>query len=372
MIELRSDTFTLPTDDMRRAMITAALGDDVYGEDPTTAELERRAAEQIGQEAACLMPSGTMANLCALLAHAPRGSAVLAGHLSDIHHFEAGGISVLGGAVLRPVRNLPDGTLDPDELRAELSLDRSDPQFALPSTICLETTHNMCGGVPLEIGYLKAVRGLTDRESLALHLDGARVFNAALALGVPVSDIGREAHSVQFCLSKGLGAPIGSVVAGSTGFVDRVRRLRKLLGGGMRQTGVLAAAGLVALDTAEERLTADHRHARRFAELISAAPGVEVLAPPRTNIVFFRVFDGGCHDRFLLRCERRGVAVAELGARRVRAVFHHGVSGADVEAAAAVVAAVVAELGDQADRADGMLGDAGGDTGEQVPASSPG
>lgn len=341
MIELRSDTFTLPTDGMRQAMVMAALGDDVYNEDPTAAELERRAAELVGQEAACFMPSGTMANLCAVLAHAPRGSAVLAGHLSDIYHFEAGGLSVLGGTALRPVRNLPDGTLDPDELQAELALDRTDPQFPLPAVVCLETTHNMCGGVPLEIGYLKTMRGLADHESLALHVDGARMFNAAVELGVPVSDIGREAHSLQFCLSKGLGAPIGSVVAGSAAFVDRVRRLRKLLGGGMRQVGMLAAAGLVALGTADERLPADHRHARRFAELISVVPGVELLAPPRTNIVFFRIFDGACHDRFLALCEQNGLSAAELGERRVRAVFHHGVSGEDVETAVAAVRTAV-------------------------------
>ena len=268
MIELRSDTFTLPSPAMWRAMTSAELGDDVYGEDPTVRRLEERAAELVGQEAALFVPSGTMANLCAVLAQADRGRAVIAGDRSDLYYFEAGGPSVLGGVVLRGVPNLPDGTLDPAAVRGELALDRTDPQFAVPALLCVETAHNMCGGVPLSVDHLKQTRVLADEHGVGLHIDGARVFNAAVALAVSASEIGGLGHSVQFCLSKGLGAPVGSILAASVDTVERATRLRKLLGGGMRQAGVLAAAGLLALTDVEERMADDHANAAEFARLL--------------------------------------------------------------------------------------------------------
>ncbi|MDQ4021082.1 MAG: aminotransferase class I/II-fold pyridoxal phosphate-dependent enzyme [Actinomycetota bacterium] len=344
MIELRSDTFTMPTPQMLEAMTTAELGDDVYGEDPTVARLETRAAELVGQQAACFVPSGTMANLCAILAQVDRGRAVIAGDRSDLYYFEAGGPSVLGGVVLRPVRNLPDGTLEPQRLMEELTLDRSDAQFAIPAMLCVETTHNMCGGVPLAVEYLKQIRATADEHGVLLHVDGARIFNAAIAMNVPASQIGGLADSVQFCLSKGLGAPVGSIVAASTEIIDQARRVRKMLGGGMRQVGVLAAAGLLALERIDDRLAADHQHARAFAESI-AEGGVRVLNdPPAANVVFFRIGNGTRHAEFLRHCAAQGVAALELDPGRVRVVFHNGVSTEDAVVAADVVrrAAVLA------------------------------
>ncbi|GIJ24297.1 GntG family PLP-dependent aldolase [Micromonospora lutea] len=338
MIELRSDTFTVPDARMRQAVAEAAVGDDVYGEDPTVRALEQRAAELTGQPAALFVPSGTMANLCAVMAQAARGRAVIVGDRSDLYLFEAGGPSVLGATVLRPVPNLPDGTLDPGRLAAELALDRKDPQFALPALLCVENTHNMAGGVPLELDYLKHLRDLTTEHGLRLHLDGARVFNAAVALGVPVREITGFADSVQFCLSKGLGAPVGSILAGSVGMIEQAHRIRKMLGGGMRQAGLLAAAGLLALDDVEPRLRRDHQHAATFAAQVEDCDALELRhGAPRTNIVFFRVVGVDSHASFLRHCADGGVGLLELEAGWVRAVFHGGVSGPDAQRAATVV-----------------------------------
>ena len=344
MIELRSDTFTLPTARMRRAMADAEVGDDVYGEDPTVRRLEERAADLMGHQAALFLPSGTMANLCAVMAQAGRGSAVLAGDRSDLYHFEAGGPAVLAGVALRPVPNLPDGTLHTQALAGELTLDRTDPQFSIPALLCLETTHQMCGGVPLDPDYLLRTRDLAARHGVALHLDGARILNAAVALGVPARDVAGHADSVQFCLSKGLGAPVGSILAASHEVIDRARRVRKLLGGGMRQAGVLAAAGLVALEDVPERLQRDHDLARRFAALVGQSPDVECRdGGPRTNIVFLRVPGLADHAGFVRRCAEVGVLLLELEPGWVRAAFHGGVHPGDIVRAADAVGRAAAE-----------------------------
>jgi threonine aldolase len=206
----------------------------------------------------------------------------------------------------------------------------------------------MCGGVPLEIDYLKIVAEQVHEHGAALHIDGARIFNAALALGVPASEIGRHGDSVQFCLSKGLGAPVGSIIASTAAKIESARRIRKMLGGGMRQAGILAAAGLVALETADERLQRDHENARMFSELLDDVDGVEMLGRPKTNIVYFQVLDSTRHDEFLAHCARSGLAIAELGARRVRAVFHHGVNATDVRTAARIVRLCVEQLSESA------------------------
>ncbi|WP_367127899.1 low-specificity L-threonine aldolase [Saccharothrix sp. HUAS TT1] len=342
MIELRSDTFTLPTPDMLKAMVDAPLGDDVYGEDPTVRGLEELAAEVFGKQAACLTPSGTMANLTAIMAHAPRGAKVLVGDESDIHIYEAGGASVLGGVVYEPVRTAADGTLALDDLARGFPDDPDDPQFALPALICLENTHNRAGGKVLPLDYLARVRRFADERGVAVHLDGARVFNAAVASDVPVARIAEHVDSVQFCLSKGLGAPIGSIVVGSAEFITRARRLRKMLGGGMRQAGVIAAAGILAI-TAADRLAEDHANARRLAEGLAEVDGVEVdPAAVQTNIVMFRVTDRRfTWQSFVASAAAEGLAVGELGHGRIRAVTHSGVSAADVDRAVAVVRDVV-------------------------------
>ncbi|MEV6813964.1 GntG family PLP-dependent aldolase [Micromonospora sp. NPDC051296] len=341
MIELRSDTFTLPTGRMRQAIVEAPLGDDIYGEDPTVARLEHLAAERLGKAAACLMPSGTMANLAAQMAHCPRGSKVVVGAESDIYLYEAGGASVCGGLTYAPVPNLPDGRLDQEALHAEFAIDHTDPQLALPALLCLENTQNRCGGAVLPLSYLELMRTFASEHGVRLHLDGARVFNAAVALGVPVAAIAEYADSVQFCLSKGLGAPIGSVVAGGEAFIGRVRRVRKLLGGSMRQAGIVAAAGIVALDEMVDRLAEDHAHAAQLARELADVPGVEVGPFPQTNIVMFRLTDGDVRS-FLTAAAARGLSLAELGRGRIRAVTHHGVSAADVDRAAQIVSDVLA------------------------------
>ena len=341
MIELRSDTFTLPTEAMRRAMSTARVGDDVYGEDPTVRHLEERAAEMFGKQAACLMPSGTMANLCAILAQAPRGSRLLVGDESDIYCYEAGGASVCGSVVYAPLPTERDGRIAMENLLAPFADDADDPQFAPPAMVCLENTHNRCGGAVLPLRYMEDVGQFAATHGIAFHLDGARIFNAALALGVPVAEVAASADTVQFCLSKGLSAPVGSIVLGRSDVVCRVRRIRKMLGGGMRQAGVFAAAGLVALDEMVDRLADDHRNAQRLAEGLSQLDGLHVY-PASTNIVLFDVLDERfTWQKFVAEAERAGVRLAELGHGRVRAVTHSGVTSADVDRAVELLAHVL-------------------------------
>ncbi|MEU7291930.1 low-specificity L-threonine aldolase [Streptomyces exfoliatus] len=344
MIELRSDTFTLPTPAMMRAMNDAPLGDDVYGEDPTVRLLEERSADLLGKQAACLMPSGTMANLASILVHAPRGSKMLVGAESDIYIYEAAGATVCGGVMYERVPNQPDGRLLLSDLSAGFPDDPADEQFALPSLICLENTQNRCGGVVLPQSYMKEVWDFAHENDVAVHLDGARLFNAAVALGIPAAEITQYADSVQFCLSKGLGAPIGSMVAGSEDFITEVRRARKMLGGGMRQAGVIAAAGLVALDDLE-RLQDDHANARRLAEGLADVDGIDIdPAAVQTNIVMFRVSDPRfTWQTFVEAAGYRGLSLAELGHGRLRAVTHNGVTAADIDKAVSIVRAVLTE-----------------------------
>ncbi|MFH8888579.1 low-specificity L-threonine aldolase [Streptomyces sp. NPDC017949] len=344
MIELRSDTFTLPTPAMMRAMNDAPLGDDVYGEDPTVRRLEERSAELTGKQAACLMPSGTMANLASILVHAPRGSKMLVGAESDIYIYEAGGAAVCGGVMYEAVPNQPDGRLLVSDLAAGFPDDAEDEQFALPSLITLENTQNRCGGVVLPQEYMKEVWELAHERDVAVHLDGARLFNAAVALGIPASEIAQYADSVQFCLSKGLGAPIGSMVTGSQDFITEVRRARKMLGGGMRQAGIIAAAGLVALDD-PGRLQEDHDNALRLALGLAEIEGIETdPAAVRTNIVMFKVTDPRhTWQTFVEAAGYLGLSLAELGHGRLRAVTHNGIGTADVDAALSIVRKVLGE-----------------------------
>jgi threonine aldolase len=340
-VELRSDTFTMPTPAMREAMVTAPLGDDVYGEDPTVHALEDRAAAMLGMAAACLMPSGTMANLAALTAHAPRGSRVFAGRESDIYVYEAHGVSVCSGVALEPVE-APGGVPDLAALERAMPEDPDDPQFAPPAVLCLENSANRAGGVPLSRADLAGAVAFARTHGLAVHLDGARVFNAAVALGTTAAEVAADADSAQFCLSKGLCAPIGSMVTGSAEFITRVRRVRKMLGGGMRQAGVIAAAGLVALDTMVDRLAEDHANAARLATGLAAIPGVVVEpVPSRTNMVMFRTSHIP-HADVIAGCARQDVRLAELGHGQLRAVTHHGVTAEDVDHAVEAVASVVA------------------------------
>ncbi len=346
-IDLRSDTVTLPSPDMRQAMLTCDVGDDVFGEDPTVNRLETIAAEMTGKEAALFVTSGTMGNLASLLAHCGRGREVIVGDESHIWRYENGSSSALGGLVLHTVPTSPDGTMPLDELEAAIHLPAHHFHFyhyAPPGVICLENTHNRCGGRILRPDYFAEVAGLAARHGLPIHLDGARLFNAAVAAGRPVTDWTRHVSSVQLCLSKGLAAPVGSMICGSAEFVDRARRMRKMLGGGMRQAGVIAAPGIVALTQMVARLADDHRHARILADGVSSLPGV-VLDPPQvdTNIVVFNVGSAAAAEAFSDALEQQGVRVSDFGAGRLRMVTHYGVSADDCRTAVDRIKQVWAE-----------------------------
>lgn len=333
MIDLRSDTVTRPTDAMRAAMAAAAVGDDVFGDDPTVNELEAVVAERLGKEAAVLVASGTQGNLCALLAHCQRGDEYIVGERAHTYMYEGGGGAVLGGIQPQPVPVGADGMIDLD--RAEAAVKPDDSHFARTRLLCLENTND---GQVLTVEKMQRSAALAARHSLAHHLDGARLWNAAVALGSDPAALAEPFDSVSVCLSKGLGAPVGSVLAGPAGFVAEARKWRKMLGGGMRQAGVVAAAGLHALEHNIERLADDHANAARLARGLGSIPGVEIESCA-TNMVFAR-----------LRPERPGMA-DELARRGVltlwtdaggRLVTHLDVSEADIDAAVAAVAEILA------------------------------
>jgi threonine aldolase len=330
IIDLRSDTVTYPTPAMREAMYKAEVGDDVYGEDPTVNRLERMAAERMGKEAALFVVSGTMGNLVALLAHCGRGDELILGDRSHTFLFEQGGMAALGGIVPHTVPNQPDGTLLLEDIEGAIRGD--NVHFPRTRLVCLENTHNVCNGMPLTAEYTAQVARLAHDHGLRVHLDGARVFNAAAALGVDVRELVRDVDSVQFCLSKGLCAPVGSLVCGSADFIAEARRSRKVVGGGMRQAGVLAAAGIVALEQIADRLGEDHARAKRLAEGLAEIPGVEV-APVATNILYFRLTEGVSKTpgEVVDALAQRGVRLLGRVGGRFRAVTHHWISDEDIE-----------------------------------------
>jgi len=331
VVDLRSDTVTLPTPAMREAMYRAEVGDDVFGEDPTVNRLQELAAERMGKQAALFVASGTMANLVSMLTHCSRGEGVVMGDQSHTFTSEQGGSAALGGLFLRMVPNQPDGTLDLAQVEAAIpSEDIHHPRVTL---LNLENTHNFCGGTVLKPEYLAAAATLAHTHGLSVHLDGARLFNAAVALGVPARELAQHADSVAFCLSKGLCCPVGSLVCGSSEFIARARRTRKVLGGGMRQAGVLAAAGIVALEQMVDRLQEDHDNARLLAEGMAATPGLHVdLARVQTNIVFFDLHQPGMTaPQFAEALLQEGIRLLAFNDVRMRAVTHHGIARADVE-----------------------------------------
>jgi threonine aldolase len=335
IIDLRSDTLTKPTPEMRRAMAEAEVGDDVFREDPTVNRLEELAAERMGKEAALFVASGTMGNLVSLLAQCGRGDEVIVGDQAHTIINEQGGMAALGGIQPRTVANLPDGTLDLQQVAASI---RSD-NIHYPRTrlVAVENTHNLCGGAALTPGYMTALGRLARDAGLRVHVDGARIFNAAIALGVDAKTLVADANSVTFCLSKGLAAPVGSLVCGDRAFIAEARRARKVLGGGMRQAGVLAAAGLVALERMVDRLAEDHANARLLADGLSEIPWLNVdPVPVRTNILYFTlVRDGLVAGRVADMLEAQGVRMLALGPRRVRAVTNYQITSDDVRAALA-------------------------------------
>jgi threonine aldolase len=339
-VDLRSDTLTMPTADMRRAMADAELGDDVFGEDPTINRLEARAAGLLGKEAAVFVTTGTMGNLLAVLSHARSGQEVIAD--ADAHLFmsEGGGAAALGGVQIRQVPT-EAGVMTPEQVHDAVR-PTDDHHAPLTAAVCVEDTHNRHGGVVWPLPALRAVREVADEHGLALHMDGARIFNAAVAQGVAVDEMAAVADTVTFCVSKGLGAPVGSVLCGAAETIDRARRWRKAVGGGWREAGVLAAAGLWALDHMVDRLADDHANARTLAEGLAELPGIAIdLSRVQTNIVRFDLTSMTAPD-FVAACRQRGVLGGATGRRSVRFVTHFGIEPDDVQRTLAACAEVLA------------------------------
>ncbi len=339
LIDLRSDTVTHPTPTMVKAMASAELGDDVYDEDPTVNRLQERAAALTGHRAALFVASGTMGNLIALLTHGGRGCEVIAGAQSHIYLNEAGGMAALGGMQAAPVPVQADGTLRLEDIRGAMR-DVTDVHHPRTRLVCLENTQNQSGGVPLTAAYTRQVAELAHNHGLRLHIDGARIFNAAVALDVDVAELTSPADSVMFCLSKGLSAPVGSLLCGSSEFIAEAKWYRKMVGGGMRQVGVLAASGLVALDEMVERMDDDHLHARRLADGLRGIPGLTLRPdPPSTNMVYFSLHPPVTISPpdLVRRMRERGILISGPEGGRYRWVTHAWVDAADVDKAAAVL-----------------------------------
>ena len=342
VIDLRSDTVSKPSDAMRNAMAQAEVGDDVFGDDPTVRSLEARAAELAGKEAGLYVPSGTMGNLIAVLTHTNPGDEIVLGDQSHIFQYELAGAARVAGVLTRTLNNHADGSLGAGEIAGAVRPEN----LHSPGTklLCLENTHNRCGGAAIPLETMDAMTTAARERGVAVHLDGARVFNAAAALHVSASRIARDCDSVSFCLSKGLGCPIGSVLCGNSEFIERARRNRKMLGGGMRQVGILAAAGLYALEHNVNRLAEDHENARALAD------GLRELGPfrpntPETNIVVADVVQGRLND-WLAAFEREGVLAVAFGPQRMRLVTHINITRTDIDEALARIQRTVGAVPD--------------------------
>jgi threonine aldolase len=332
VIDLRSDTVTLPTPAMKKAMADAELGDDVYGEDPTVNRLQELTADMLGKEAGLFVASGTMGNLISLIVHAPRGSEVIAGDESHIYHYEQGGASTLGSLVFHPVHTENSGELSLANLKTAIR-NRNDDHSALPGVICLENTHNRKGGVVLKQEYVKSIRTFADQESLPLHLDGARLANAAVYLNTSMRELAEPFDSIQLDLSKGLCAPVGGVIAGSKEFIRNAKRIRKMLGGGMRQAGVIAAAGLVSLTEMVDRLAEDHANARLLAEALNDLPEIQIdVNSVQTNLVRCRLISDTLTDEdFIQGMKAQNILLGRIGNGNLRFVTHYGITKADIQ-----------------------------------------
>ena len=342
IIDMRSDTVTVPTPAMRAAMANAEVGDDVYGEDPTVNRLEEVSAHMMGKEAGLFVPSGTMGNLTAVLTHCTRGDEAIMGHLGHTFLFEAGGVAALGGVMPHTIPNQPDGSLKLEDIQDAV---RSEDVHYPPSRlVILENTHNRAGGTVLGVDYTAQVAEVAHRNGLKLHIDGARIFNAAAALGIEAEALVKDADSVTFCLSKALCAPVGSVLCGSGEFIHRARKLRKQLGGGMRQAGILAAAGIVALQEMVPLLPDDHRRAHLLAQGLKSVPSLVVETdPPQTNMVFTRLDDSSplTGSELVMLAAEKGLRFGLVGERRFRLVLHHWIDDAAVAKAVDVLNSIL-------------------------------
>ncbi|MHC1578365.1 MAG: low-specificity L-threonine aldolase [Dehalococcoidia bacterium] len=343
IIDLRSDTFTHPTAEMRRAMFEAEVGDDVYGEDPTVNRLEAMAAEMVGKEAALFTTSGTQSNLIAVLTQTHHGDEVIMGDEAHILWYEVGAAATLGGVILRTVPNDSRGRLSLDDV--DRTIRGKGIHYPETTLLCLENTHNRCGGMVLTVDYTDEICNLAHTRGLKVHLDGARIFNAAVALSVPASALTRNSDSIALCLSKGLSAPVGSLLCGDRNFIERARKFRKMLGGGMRQAGIIAAAGIVALEGMVDRLAEDHANAKRLAQGLAGINGITLAQDDiPTNIVMFRLSPPLSPAEFVEALDRAGVKIGLRDGRLFRAVTHRMVSSSDIDEALARIEAVCGEL----------------------------
>jgi threonine aldolase len=328
MIDLRSDTVTKPTEEMRKAAYLAEVGDDVYGEDPTVNKLEEVAADILGKEAALFVTSGTQGNQIAVLTHCRPGNEIILEAESHIFYYEAGAVSALAGVQSRTISGVR-GAIDPKDLVEAIRGD--DIHFPETGLICLENTHNRAGGAIIPLEKMKEIYGIAKGNNVPLHIDGARIFNAATGLGVPVSEITRYCDTVQLCLSKGLGAPVGSLLAGSKDFIRSARKWRKILGGGMRQAGIIAAPGLVALNTMRDRLAVDHENAKVLADGLANISGIEVTNQIDTNIIVIDVSGLNMTSKeFVEKLKEKGILSGTFGPKHVRFVTHYEISKADI------------------------------------------
>ncbi|MEH7443924.1 low-specificity L-threonine aldolase [Bacillus sp. JJ1122] len=336
MIDLRSDTVTKPTEEMRKAMYNAEVGDDVYKEDPTVRELEETAADILGKEAALFVTSGTQGNQIAVLTHCRPGQELLLEAESHIFYYESGAVSALAGVQTRTISG-NRGAMDP---KAVLSAIRSeDIHYPETGLICLENTHNRAGGSVIPVRNMEEIYSIANANKIPVHLDGARLFNAAAAAGVDVKEFTKSTDTVQICLSKGLGAPVGSLLAGTTDFIQQARKWRKRLGGGMRQAGVIAAPGLIALTKMKDRLGEDQWNARVLADGIESIPGMKLASQPETNIVVADVKDLNItSDIFVERLRAEGVITGTFGATHVRFVTHFDITEDQIQEAIEAIA----------------------------------
>jgi len=332
MIDLRSDTVTLPSPEMKDFMFNSSIGDDVYGEDPSVNLLETKASKIFNKESALFVPSGTMANLIAVLSHCQRGDEVILGNQSHIFKYEAGGISVLGGIHSHQLINHDNGTIPIDNIIQAINK-TDDSHYAMSKLLCLENTHNRCYGSAISPQYFLDVKNAIKPYNINMHIDGARIFNAAIALNIDVQELAREADSLSFCLSKGLGCPSGSLIVGSKQLIYKARRLRKMLGGGMRQVGILASAGIFALDNMIQRLKEDHENAQQLGIEVSSIPHINLdIKKIATNLIFFHLENDIISDKdFIQKLSKHNIKIDSKGNRLFRMATHSGFRNKDIE-----------------------------------------
>ena len=341
MIDLRSDTVTMPTQAMYDKIVNSKLGDDVFQEDPTVNQLEKKAAQIMGKSAGLLVPSGTMGNLVSILVHCERGTEILLGDKSHTFYYEVGGISAFGGIHSRQLKNQKDGTIKISDIKSSIRV--NNIHFPITSAITLENTHNLCNGSPLKEDYINKVVEIAHANNMKVHIDGARIFNAAVSLGVDVKSLVENVDSVTFCLSKGLCAPIGSIICGEKDFIQKARRIRKALGGGMRQAGIIAASGLVSLNTMIEQIKEDHNHIKMLIEGLSSIKGLLIDKKNiRSNILYFEINENQKRSNKLYNKTKNktnypieinidGVCFLETSPNKFRLVTHYGITTNDIK-----------------------------------------